>query len=206
MASRMNRAQSALATRQRMLGAAYDLIVASGYHNTTMAEIAERAGVAVQTLYFSFGSKQSMLQHVYEHAVYGVSGSLPPEQQDWFRDLGRTGTLGAALETMVENTATVLARTAPLDEFVRAAASDPEAAKVRRTNEALRRTAWSGMLRKLEPLGTLAEGLDHERATDIMMVLMSPTTYQSFVAEYGWTPGQWRSWCVATLAHQLFRP
>jgi AcrR family transcriptional regulator len=52
--SRPTRHERAPATRQRITRVAYALFSERGYAETTMAEIAEAAGVAVQTVYFAF--------------------------------------------------------------------------------------------------------------------------------------------------------
>jgi hypothetical protein len=36
----------------------------------------------------------------------------------------------------------------------------------------------------------LADEIDPPHAVDVLMFLMSPTSYQTFVGEYGWLPGQ----------------
>jgi AcrR family transcriptional regulator len=53
-----------MATRHRVVAAAAPLFVRDGYVETTMAGIARAAGVAVQTLYLSFGSKAASNQRV----------------------------------------------------------------------------------------------------------------------------------------------
>ncbi|HEY4419314.1 MAG TPA: helix-turn-helix domain-containing protein, partial [Pseudonocardia sp.] len=56
------RTERAMATRARIIEAAGPLFVRDGYLETTMAGIARAAGVAVQTLYLSFGSKVAVLE------------------------------------------------------------------------------------------------------------------------------------------------
>ena len=48
------------ATRRRMVDAAAKLFAQRGYAATTMAAIAQQAGVAVQTVYFTFHSKTEL--------------------------------------------------------------------------------------------------------------------------------------------------
>src|SRR5688500_10754731 len=66
---RTARAERAMATRQRVVAAAAPLFVRDGYVETTMAGIARAAGVAVQTLYLSFGSKAAVLDAVLRAAA-----------------------------------------------------------------------------------------------------------------------------------------
>ena len=42
------------------------------------------AGVAVQTVYFTFRTKSDLLQAVYEHVVLGPDG-VPPHLTEWWR-------------------------------------------------------------------------------------------------------------------------
>jgi hypothetical protein len=50
----------------------------------------------------------------------------------------------------------------------------------------------------------LADDIDTPHAVDVLMFLMSPTSYQTFVGEYGWSPQRWRTWCAAAIRAQLF--
>ena len=55
------RAEKALATRRRMVKAGYDQFCANGYLGTTITAIATDAGVAVPTIYYTFGTKARLL-------------------------------------------------------------------------------------------------------------------------------------------------
>jgi len=72
-------------TRRSILDAALELFVASGYSATSIQRIAERAGVAVQTVYAVFGTKRDLLRELIETRIAGGDESLPiterPEAQ-----------------------------------------------------------------------------------------------------------------------------
>ncbi|MFZ0269180.1 TetR/AcrR family transcriptional regulator [Caulobacter sp.] len=53
-----------LATRERVLEAAQDLFNETGYEETTIRAIAERAGVSVGSVFTTFASKAEVLSHV----------------------------------------------------------------------------------------------------------------------------------------------
>ena len=55
-------------TRQRLIRAALELFTARGYHDTTTAQIAKKAGVAEGTIYRHFSSKQHLLNELYRAA------------------------------------------------------------------------------------------------------------------------------------------
>jgi AcrR family transcriptional regulator len=63
------RSEHAAATRSRVLRAAKTLFARNGYAATTIAALAEEAGVAAQTLYSAFGSKAAIAISVMEDAV-----------------------------------------------------------------------------------------------------------------------------------------
>jgi len=187
-----------------MTRAAYDLFTERGYPTTTMGAIAARAGVAVQTLHFTFGTKAALLQNAYDYAVIGDGEQLPPELQPWYSEFLAGHRLDQALAILVENVGAVLSRTAPLDAFVRSASYEPDAARIRSHAEMMRRQAWTAMVEHLAARFGLAGGLDLRHAVDILMLLMSPTSYQTLVGESGWTPDQWRQWCAAAISAQIF--
>jgi AcrR family transcriptional regulator len=54
------RAQTAAATHQRVLAAAWELFAAKPYEDVRLADIAEEAGVTVQTLHARFGPKDQL--------------------------------------------------------------------------------------------------------------------------------------------------
>ena len=59
---------SADLTRQRLIRAALELFTTRGYHDTTTAQIAKKAGIAEGTIYRHFASKQQLLNELYRAA------------------------------------------------------------------------------------------------------------------------------------------
>lgn len=55
-------------TRQRLIRAALELFTTRGYHDTTTAQIAKKAGVAEGTIYRHFASKQQLVNELYRAA------------------------------------------------------------------------------------------------------------------------------------------
>jgi AcrR family transcriptional regulator len=55
-------------TRQRLIRAALELFLVRGYHDTTTAQIAKKAGIAEGTIYRHFASKQHLLNELYRAA------------------------------------------------------------------------------------------------------------------------------------------
>ena len=55
-------------TRQRLIRTALELFTTRGYHDTTTAQIAKRAGIAEGTIYRHFASKQQLFNELYRAA------------------------------------------------------------------------------------------------------------------------------------------
>src|SRR5687767_8230835 len=83
MAKNGVRAAKAAATRARMLAAARSLFVARGYTATTMRSIADEAGVAVQTMYFTFATKRAVLSELLDLEVAGDTAPVATLERPW---------------------------------------------------------------------------------------------------------------------------
>ncbi|MBV9831526.1 MAG: helix-turn-helix transcriptional regulator, partial [Marmoricola sp.] len=142
-APKQTRRERAAATRVRMTEAALEVFVEKGYQGTRMAEIAERAGVAVQTLYFTFHTKPELLEACYAHAVLGgPDGVAPmdtPELKEAFTSRSRRG----ALRAFARGNVAITARAAAIDAVAAAATHEPEVASVREHSEGLRRESYA---------------------------------------------------------------
>src|SRR6185503_15617068 len=77
------RAEQAVATRRAVLEAARELFIADGYAATTVAGVARRARVAVDTVYATVGRKPELLREVLETAISGTDQAVPAEQRDY---------------------------------------------------------------------------------------------------------------------------
>ena len=55
-------------TRQRLIRTALELFTTTGYHDTTTAQIAKKAGIAEGTIYRHFASKQQLVNELYRAA------------------------------------------------------------------------------------------------------------------------------------------
>jgi len=200
---RKSRREKAAETRVRMIEAALEVFGENGYTGTRMADIATRAHVAVQTLYFTFHTKPELLQACYEHAVLGPEKVAPmatPEIRAAFSARsGRT-----ALRSFVEGNARIVARAAAIDEVARAASHEPEALEVRRHSEQLRRDGYRSVVTHLQERFGLRDGLDEEAAVDLMLMLAGGATYLS-LRSYGWSDARYAEWLADLLATQLLR-
>lgn len=202
--SKPTRRDRARATRLRITKAAYSLFCDRGYAGTTMADVADAAGVAVQTVYFVFHTKGELLSRTYDFAVLGEDDPLPPELQPWYAKMTTEPELTDALRHAVAGIGTILARAMPLDAVVRAAAaSDPEAARIRARHEGWRAEGYRAMLDVLRTKSPLRDGVSPERATQLLLMYVGEV-YRILVHDFGWSDDEWIDWTVATVSEQVF--
>ena len=203
--SRTSRRDRARATRLRITKAAYTLFCERGYVGTTMADIAEAAGVAVQTVYFTFHTKSELLSRAYDFAVLVEGDPLPPEQQPWYAKMSAEPDIVPALRHALEGIGEILTRATPLDTVVRATAgSDPETAAVRARHEGWRAEGYRTMLEILSSKSKVRAGMSPELATQLLLMYAGMDVYRVLVIDFGWTHKAWVEWTVATVADQVF--
>jgi AcrR family transcriptional regulator len=204
--ARPSRRDRARATRLRMIHGAQRVFIARGYAGARMIDIATEAGVAVQTVYFTFHTKAELLQACYELAVLGEDDPRPPPAQPWHTAMLDARDGRAAIRLFAEGNSAIAARVALLDDVVRSAAHEPDAIQVRDHNEQLRRDGYRRIVDHLAGRFGLPAHLDPEDAVDILLTLAGPATYRALVADYGWPHDRFVDWLATTLSQQLLAP
>lgn len=197
----VNRRAKAEATRARIIASAYELFCESGYRATTMGLIAQRAGVAVQTVYFTFHTKDDLLKAVFEWTVLGDEG-VPPNLQAWHVEALAEPDAYRALPKIVAGTCTIHGRIAPMIGVFNAVAQDPAGA-IYQQSEELRRADMTRLADTLAKKTPLRKGVTRRRAAELLFVLTGPALYRDFVLEAGWTPREWMRWVSDTLIRSL---
>ncbi|GAA4586420.1 TetR/AcrR family transcriptional regulator [Planotetraspora phitsanulokensis] len=198
------RARKAQETRRRMLEAASELFVQHGYGATTLQEIADQAGVAVQTIYFTFGNKRALLKKLIDVSIAGDHEPIATMDRPWFHEALTAETADAQLRLHVRGTRGILERVAPIIEMLRAAASaDPGIAELWDQDADPRFTVHAAAARSLVTKPGIRPGVTAEHAADLLFGLLSPELYLLFVRDRGWSPDQWERWSYETLTPQL---
>lgn len=201
---RTQRADKARLTRRSMIDSARELFIEQGYAGTTMDQIAEQAGVAVQTVYYTFRTKGRLLCEVVEVTAAGQDPPVPPAQRPWMREM-LSATSGARILALgVEHGTAIYERVAVLWPAVQAAAAaDPTVDEYWSTVAINRRGGQRSMVARITELGGLRADLDVERATDLVFVLLGHDVYRGLVRDSGWSLSAYRAWLFTTLVDQL---
>lgn len=194
-----------MATHWRIVKAAYRLFCAQGYAGTTMAEIAEAAGVAVQSVYFTFHTKAALLSRAYDFAVMGEEEPQIPQRQAWYEAMSAERDVTQALRHFVTGVGEITRRVTPLSLAAQVAADgDPDTARVMAFHDGMQADAYREVVKLLSAKAGLRPGLSLERGTDLLLLYAGTEVYHVMVEMRGWSHDEWLGWTVVTLADQLF--
>lgn len=199
------RREQAAATEQRILRAAYELLVDEGYGGTTMAAVAARAGVSVQTVYKSVGSKPELLKRVYDVTLVGDDAPVPFAERPEVRaayaetDPARFLALYAGLGRLL------YVRLSPLLGILLAGArsGDPDLVDFAATIDGERLVGATMVAQRLEELGALRPGLSVDQARDLVWTIDSPEVWHLLVERRGWTVDDWEAWVARALVNAV---
>ncbi len=194
------RQQQAQATRQDILRAARRLFAERGYAATSMADIGREAGVAVQTIYASCGSKRdlvlALVDAIDEEADVAALAARVAESDKPAEILARGVRLTRQLNERCGDIISAMLSASPVEPDAAAAAEEGK----RRHREGTARSA-----KKLEALGALRDGLSADQAAALLATLTWRPVYAQLTQEHGWSYNDCERWITAALVGTLLR-
>jgi AcrR family transcriptional regulator len=197
------RQQQAEATRARVLAAAAKLFAADGYARTTLAKIADAAGVSAETVQGQ-GPKAALLIAAIEYAGFGVAGETNVLNLDVGRHLLAIDDLDEALDYVADTATNIHQRTAPLAPALFAGASgDDELERYMDDLFASIKLQFRRVLEVLRDRGWLRFDVPFDELLETSVVVCSVDTYLQTTQRGGWTVDAYRSWCRRMLAETV---
>jgi AcrR family transcriptional regulator len=191
---------AAAETRREILRAARRLFAEHGYANTSVQQIAEASGVAVQTVYSSVGSKAALVLALNdlideEAGVEELRAELVDEG-DPAQLVAKAVHLTRQLNERCGDIVRVLLSAEPAEPGAAAAVADG----MRRHSEGAR-----GMAQRLAGLGALRVDVTPERAAAAFSMMTSPTSWRQLTEEAGWTFDEGEAWLANALGQLLLK-
>jgi AcrR family transcriptional regulator len=116
------RREQAAATRAQILASAQRLFERDGYAATSMAAVAEAAGVSLKTVYVVFETKSGLLRAVWHRVLRGAGDGVPVGEQPWFRRVLDEPDPRTQLKLNAQNSREVKQRAGPIMVVIQAAA------------------------------------------------------------------------------------
>jgi AcrR family transcriptional regulator len=181
------RREGARRNRDALIDAAERRFLRDGYARTTIAALADDAGVSVDTIYKSFGGKPGLIRAIRARALEG-EGAVPAETRSDALH-ARERDPRKIIEGWGALTAEVAPRAAPILLLVRsAAATDPEVATLLDEMDADRLRRMTDNARRLRDAGHLRPGISLAQAADVLWTYSAPELYELLVLRRGWRP------------------
>jgi len=188
------RQERAAATRRGILKAARDLFTRQGYAETTVAAVARRARVSVDTIYASVGRKPQLLLAVIDTVLGGGDDPLPAEQRDYVQEIRAAETAVAKIHVYAAALGRLLPATASLQEALRhAAQTDTDCAAVWRGLTERRAANMLLFASDLRKTNAIRDDLTDDYVADVVWSTNS-VEYFLLLRQRGWTSEQYARW------------
>ena len=160
-----------------------------GYGATSITAVAREAGVVPETIYATFGSKRGIIDGLVERAA-------PPQvlaelEAEWN---ARAGDPWAQLEVVADFSTAFWGRNDALATVFRRGTGDADIGDEWAKRQGDRRAYFRHLL-SAWPAASSGEGVDLDRAVDILWGLNTDEVFHLFVRERGWAPTTTRPGC-----------
>jgi AcrR family transcriptional regulator len=189
---------TAAETRQAILDAALRLFTTRGYGATSIAEVAEAAGVAVPTVYASVGKKPDLLRATLDRLdeiaeIPALAGSLHTEPVP-----------KRVIEIDVHITRLLAERCGDVITALASAATvDPAMAPIYAAGMARHRAGAESTITRLRQLDALKPGVDPAAGIAVTATLTGHRTWEMLVRDHKWSFDRVETWLVETLRRDL---
>lgn len=199
------RREAAQARRERCLRAASELFLANGYPHTTVAAIAQRAGVSEDLVFQLFETKRGVLKVVMDVAIGGDDDDLPLLEREGPQAVRAATDQREQLWLFTAGITSQLDRLRPMNDMMRSAAAvEPEISALHDDlNLRQRRHAMNMIATWVAQAGPLRGGMTTEDAGSILWTLASPDVHRMLTVQNSWSSQHFQDWLRETLIATL---
>ena len=160
--------------------------------------------MAVQTVYFHFGNKRTVLKEAVGVTAVGDDEPVAMLDRPWLEAARAEQDPRRLLALWTAYGCGIVTRVGPIMRVVRdAAVLDPEMAAQWSANETQTATAFRALAEQLDAMRALRVPVDE--AVDVLLALSGLDLYL-LLAGRGWTPQRWERFVLDALVHALLRP
>jgi TetR/AcrR family transcriptional regulator of autoinduction and epiphytic fitness len=198
------RQEQANQTRLQIVEAARSLFIERGYAGATLDAIAQQAGVAVETVYASFGNKRAILSKLIDISIVGDDEPIPLLQRQGPLTVMHGTDQRRQIKLFVNDIYEIMSRMSPIFDIMRVASkTEPDIAEM---FENILNTRFQGMRTFVSALmknGSLREDLPPDDAAEMVWLLTSGEVYILFIENRGWTEDKYKQKMVDTITRLL---
>lgn len=201
------RAAAARRTREAIRDAAAVLFDENGYVATTVREIAEKADVAVRTVFNSYpGGKAQIFDDALDHALGGDDAPTPLSESPITR-LAIEATDGSQVVHLLARGASELYERGSglITTYLESAGADPHMRHHADLGAAEAAKIMRDVAQALDESGSLRADLTAQQAGDIMLALCAPQVHHLLCRRLGWTSRAYRTWLGQELERAVLR-
>ncbi len=188
-------------TERRIIDAATALFLRDGYASTSLAAVADTAGVGERTLYLRFGTKAGLLKRAIDVAIVGDTEPVDLAHRDTSLSALTAPTLADRLRAVAAMARQTLERSAGLIEVAQQAAGEPviadQAQAGREATSAFGRRFWQ----HLRDDGLISDDVDLDWVIATTGLLAHAETYILMTRTLRWTPAEYEDWVYRTWRH-----
>lgn len=192
-------------TRATIVAGATRRFLAHGYVGSTIEDVAEEAGVSVQSVYYVFGTKPKLLAAVLDAAIAGDADAVAIAERPWVDALRSSTDAESAVRVLAEAAVEIVTRTTPIYEVVRRASADGDVDALLNETRRRRRLDQRRFVQILAEIGYLRADLDVRAAADVVYALVNEEIVGLLVNDCGWSRRRLREWVTEVLIDQLVR-
>lgn len=192
------RAEAAGRTRASILEAGRFLFSRRGIDTTTIAQIAQRAGVSEATVYATVKSKSGLLHALMHEAIFGPRFQQAQQQLGGVTDPVRRIALTAHVARAIYE-----GESAELSLLMKSSVFSPELRRSQQSFETIRRQMQEERIAALFEARRARKGLTREEAAALLWMYTGREVYHKLVHESGWSPERYQAWLEQTLLETL---
>jgi AcrR family transcriptional regulator len=200
------RREQARARRLAVVLAARELFERDGFRRTTIAAVADRAGVSAISIYKGFGTKAALAKAVFDITVAGDDEPVPVAEREAMQQMRAEPDVRRKIALFVSGLAERQARSAKVQILIRDGrhvddSLGPVWAKL--NEEGLAGMTMLG--RHLLDTGRLRDGIDLDEVRDVLWNYLAIDAYERLVLTQGWSLPRYADWLTNAIISSLCR-
>lgn len=197
------RQAQATQTRRLIVEAARMLFDQRGYASTTIEAIAQEAGVAPETVYAAFGSKQAILRRLFEVTV-GDEEPVPLLERPDIQENLQSTDPHAMIRRFAQDMFNIMSRMSPIFLLMRTTAkSDPEIGAMLDRVYHDRMGGMGMFVNRLRQIAKVRFDQVPNQAIATVWAVSSAEVFDLLVRVQGWSEEQYVNWLSDTLERLL---
>jgi AcrR family transcriptional regulator len=189
------RREQARARRRAVVVAARALFERDGFRPTTIAAVAERAGVSAESIYKGFGTKAALAKAVFDLVVAGDDEPVPVWRRSEADAIRVEPDVRRKIVMYTRGLAARQQRSAKVQILIRDGGhTDESLAALWQQLLAERLTGMTMLGRHLIESGQLREGIELDEVRDVLWTYTAVELYELLVVERGWPLDRYADW------------